>query len=50
MIEPKKGYKEEVFRQDLFEKMMYKAGVENKTMTFLLPDTHILKVEDFSLS
>ena len=44
MIEPKKGYKEETFRQDLFEKMMYKAGVEGKTITFLLPDTHIIKV------
>lgn len=44
MIEPRKGYKEDTFRQDLFEKMMYKAGVENKTLTFLFPDTHILKV------
>jgi len=42
-IEPKKGYKEEHFRQDLYEKMMYKAGVENKTITFLLPDTSITR-------
>ena len=49
MIEPKKGYKDETFRQDLYEKMMYKAGVEGKTITFLLPDTHIIKVRTSAL-
>lgn len=42
-IEPRRNCSLREFRKEVFEKMLYPAGVEGKPVTFLFTDNHVLQ-------
>jgi dynein heavy chain len=42
-IEPRRNCNLREFRKEVFEKMLYPAGVEGKQVTFLFTDNHVLQ-------